>query len=113
MPTRKTSGRAARTESERVLTVGVVAYSRQYRGALVALLEGAPRLIVSDLGEGGEETHRRLEHLRPDALLVDIPPKRMVPLIRSARRLQPGLVILAVNCDTPNPQRVCCHNGRE
>lgn len=99
MPSRKSSGRVARTEQERVSTVGVVAYSRPYRGALVALLQGVPTLIVTDLGEGGEETHRQLEHLRPDALLVDIPRNRMAPLIRSARRLQPGLVILAVNCD--------------
>jgi DNA-binding NarL/FixJ family response regulator len=66
---------------------------------LLASLAETPPFLPVDLGGGGEETCERLERLRPDVILVDIPPSKFAAFIRSARRDRPGLVILAVNSD--------------
>ena len=99
MPARRGARSTGRTGAGPVATIGVVVYSRQYRAAVLTALERSPGLIPADLGSGDGESERELEHLRPDAVLLDLPRRRMLPFVRAARRLRPELVVVAANCD--------------
>ncbi len=95
MPSRRTSGK----EAGRPATVGVVIYSRQYRSAVVSSLEGREGITPVDLGDGGEESLRRLHEVRPRVLLVDLPGDPFEDLLRTVHALDPSLTLLAVNCE--------------
>lgn len=95
MPSRKPSRRG----SEKLATVGIIVYSRQYRSGLLATLIGRDGLIPVDLGDGGDESMRQLTHLRPEIMLVDLPRALLATLLRTVHIKQPSLAILAVNCD--------------
>lgn len=93
------SRKPRRTEKSTLTTIGIIVYSRQYRTALTRSLKGADGLVPVDLGDGNEESLRQLGHEQPQALLVDLPPRRLAALLRAAHAQQPSLPILAVNCD--------------
>lgn len=99
MPARRRARSSGRTGAGLVATIGVVVYSRQYRAAVLAALERSPGLIPADLGSGDGNSGRELEHLRPDAVLLDLPHRRMLPFVRTARHLLRELVVVAANCD--------------
>lgn len=99
MPARSGARGSGRTGAGPVATIGVVVFSRQYRTAVLAALERAPGLIPADLGSGDGESERELAHLRPDALLLDLPRRRLLPFVRTARQALPSTVIVAANCD--------------
>ena len=92
----KASGDSA-TE-RKVATVGVVVFARPYRTAILALLECAPSLIPADLGAVSDDIGPKLRHLRPDAIVLDLPATQMLPFVRSIRKQLPDLVIIAANC---------------
>src|SRR6202008_2499432 len=99
MPRKAAARRQGGARPEGIATIGVAVFSRPYRSAMLAILQRESGLIPADLGAGGEESERKLEQLRPDVLLVDLPRSRMLPFVRSARRSMPGLPIVTVNCE--------------
>jgi DNA-binding NarL/FixJ family response regulator len=86
-------------KDSKLATVGIIVFARPIRQALVASLAGRNGFIAVDLGDGGEESLRRLAHVRPQALLVDLPRSRLAALLRRVHAGEPRLPLLAVNCD--------------
>lgn len=80
-------------------TVGVIVYTRQFRCGLLAALAGRNGIIAVDLGDGGDESMRRLAHLGPEVLLVDLPKARLTTLLRRVHVKHTTMALLAVNCD--------------
>jgi len=99
MQPRKPSAKPRGNELDRLASVGVVVYSRQYRNALLGSLEGKDGIIPFDLGDGSDESLRRLVHVRPQAVLVDVPKGRMATLLRVIHAQHPTVALLAMNCD--------------
>lgn len=78
-------------------TVGVLIQARCYREAIVLALGSSPDLIVVDVGDGAGAALERLLYLRPDVVLLDLPPDVALGIVRQLRRGAPQARLVALD----------------
>lgn len=80
-------------------TVGIIIHSNHYRTSIATALKSRDEFVPIDLGDGTGESLSQLLSLEADLLLVDLPARRLVTLLRAIRSEFAALPILALNCD--------------
>jgi len=80
-----------------IATVGIIVHAHHYRDSVVAAFRGARDLLGVDLGDGSPDTLLRAAHLRPNAMLLDVPGARLRELIQQLAPAIPHARLVAMN----------------
>src|SRR5438093_5698575 len=80
----------------RVISIGLIGRAEFYREALREYLNRHPNFAVTDLGREGQGAIGRAHHVRPDILLIDLPPTEIVSIAAALQAESVDSRILAV-----------------